>query len=544
MRRHHPRKNGAPLRDLAWDEPASVRAANRGILGMKFRIFMATATAASVLMAGGAMADSNRSTIKQVGDGNSAQLVQDGSNNKIGNPLVNTTYGKVVQTGDENSIDILQKGINNDISSWAGGNNNVKQDGDRNSIVVRQYSGTVDYTGNVIYGIDQDSVAGATAWANALTISQGTDLTKSRHAIGNVIQNNDTVAQSVADGNAVEITQVGTPGYATGQVVRLVKQDGSGNTLTISQSVNNNLVWETVQEGRGNSGTIIQAGGQNTVALLSQDVGNSLAGGNTARIELNGDRNGTGAAGKVTQAGASAFNIDPSYYARENFSGVAGAGSNIVAVVEQAKVVQWGGNNELQYVVTSGNRNLYGFRQVGDDNSITGSVSGDDHQLAVLQQGNGNILAYVQSGIKNSAGVAVVGNYNRLNIQQNQSGGLQGNVTTVSVTGDSNGAGTFPSPSSLSSLANANGLISGDIIQSGAGNSVSLTISTNLNNFAFKQSGGNDNSITASVLGGDSNRAVGVQNGSGNSASMTQNGANNATLFHQVGGTNSVTISQ
>jgi hypothetical protein len=511
---------------------------------MRLGIFVATATAASVLLAGGAMADDNRSTIGQLGSNNRAELIQQGNKNKIGNPLINSTYGKVVQTGNDNALYVLQTGLNNDIASWSGGGSNVKQDGDRNSIHVQQLGAMAEYTGNAIYNIDQDSKAFSTALANVLQIVQGVAETKSRHVIGSVVQNNDIVANSQSARNSVVISQVGTVGYALGQAIKLVEQNGSYNTLKLHQSVNNNLVSKASQRGAGNTGEIVQAGGQNTVALLSQDVKLSLFGGNSAYISLTGDRNGTGATGRVTQNGAAAFSTDSGLYSHEAFSGTAGAGANIVTSVEQAKIVQEGGSNEVSYIV-SGNRNLFGFRQVGDENSAIGTVSGDGHQLAVLQQGNRNDLSFGQSGANNSAGISIVGNDNHLNVQQSQSGvALRGNVVTASITGNDNGKGAFGTSSSQFALANSNGLLSGDIFQSGDGNSVSLNTSSGLNKFAFKQSEGNGNTITANVLGGISNSSVGVQKGSDNTATMIQNGIGNATLFHQVGGSNTVIIQQ
>lgn len=513
---------------------------------MKFKVALSTATALGLLMGGAMAGDSNTGVVEQFGNLNTAVIDQDGNNNRVGRAdrvglSPSSYYGqqyRVIQDGDSNSLDVRQVGNANLATGGYSGNlqDSLTQTGDNNQIDIFQVNQGTTYSGNAILRIDQDSDEG-TGIANKLTIEQGGYDQRSRNLTRRITQNS---IGATAD-NEITVKQGITSGYVGGDTAHgggnflySLNQTGSGNEQDITQDGRNNFVNTVTQTGDANSATIDQIGHKNVIDSLTQD-----GDGNEAAVELRGNNNGGSASqnGGAPWAGATDLVI-------KAFS----AGSQAEGVgIAQGVFLQDGNWNNLDHSVT-GDDNLAGVQQLGNRNSYIGTVAGGSNELAILQDGDFNFASLVQSGEDNNAGVKVDGNYNATIVTQNggenkagvtvagNANGLwiaQGgdeNNATVSITGSGNGFGRLLW-GAAGTLAYGNGVGSGLIAQNGDLNNASLTVNGNWNAFA-------------SVQNGNGNTTTGTVNGSFNSAAVVQGGNMNTATFAQTGNFNVAAINQ
>lgn len=500
---------------------------------MKIRIFLATATAASVLMAAGAHAG-NEAYLDQLGDDNSGLITQGGDGNRAGGP--------------DGTLRILQRGTGHELT--------IDQVGDQNMV------------GTVSNGVNQGQSGNSSHSANKLTILQLTNL---NHV--NIVYQSDTkatahITQGGGDGNVLTNLNQRGNGTAGNNHSATINQSGSGNwiglwnqssrtaspgtgvqqfdannTIGIEQAGNYNRLQELVQRGSGNTANVTATGNLNVIHGIWQGHTDAFtSGGNTLTISLTGGENGS------SGANASNSGWGPSYSALGFFAGGSAAAGVVVPTTSngasvagfQSSAQQYGAGNTLTYSVV-GSRNQFGFLQGGDVNQINGIVSGSYNQIAIVQDGTGNIVDFAQTGDANDTGVEITGGGNRLDIRQNRSGAA-GNRIGVRIAGNNNNSVGSPALSgdalAVRNVVRSAGLgaadfARGDLIQDGSNNKLQgdllgttpFTVTGDGNSFATFQSG-NDNTIIG-VINGGSNQAVVAQIGNNNVADMSQVGSGN-----------------
>lgn len=133
----------------------------------------------------------------------------------------------------------------------------------------------------------------------------------------------------------------------------------------------------------------------------------------------------------------------------------------------------------------------------------------------------------VANGV-NIADVTISGKANDLGITQLSSGGSSSNIARVSIVGDRNGG--VAGGSILPAFA-ALGLVPGTIVQSGEGNSITLTVVGNDNLFALGQIGSGN--VIAGMIGGTENKVAAIQTGNGNTLSFSVIGTGNTLTVSQ-----------
>ena len=138
------------------------------------------------------------------------------------------------------------------------------------------------------------------------------------------------------------------------------------------------------------------------------------------------------------------------------------------------------------------------------------------------------LITLGKSGPGNNAVVTLDGNQNRLTIDQANTGGASNHIS-VFIDGDLNGG---PLNASFSSLAQANGLAPGALVQNGFDNSMAFKVVGSHNIFAAAQLG-NNNTIDAFVSGSYNEASV-MQVGEGNVASLSQTGIGNIVSISQT----------
>lgn len=451
---------------------------------MKIRIALASATALALTM-GAALADGNQSTVNQLGDANSALVTQNlGSGNETwlrqgymhGGTTLRGSYGA--------SATISQDGDGNRAGSAA---TPVFQWGTGNTLTIWQ-RGNDNSAGLTAHGVVQDNSNGFTTRGRALaTINQYT----SGNVLGRAHQTNAEPGDSGLTSNVLTLNQ----GAATDAA-----SNASGNAVS--------AIFQVKYSG----GTFNQ---------ISVEQDGSASSGN--------NRIGTGF------VGLTAHNHGIRQYGNSNEIAVDQIGSsNRIRLVAQA-----GQDGSSSGSWSTGNGNIANILQTGLDNVIDTALqfgsfndvdiwqAGVENAASSLQQGSDNHARIAQGGDDNTATSTQVGSFNVVNISQSG----DGNTVTSNVSGNSNGGGLLAGAAGL--LIGDLGLESGDIMQEGAGNSASLTISvSDGNQFAFYQLG-SGNTITGHVSGTGNNSAGVVQTGDGNNANFTQNGSGNIAAISQ-----------
>ena len=503
-------------------------------------------------------------------------------------------YNFISQHGDKNDISILQNGDKNQVAGSGGGLSKLLQEGDRNSADITQtgnanmvdkvhQKSTAGANGptNILtivqgrvpdnyYGVPgQDSVYGHAIGGGNYYYNWNT--------ITNVEQTN-----TGGSANTLTLNQKGAIYYRENRIIHVV-QNGTGNTGTIDQNGILNYSGQFSQIGANNEAHVALNGfgnGGDSSYTAPRTLG---AGAFSANSPANGMLAGAaGAVGvgqsDVMQNGANndlsfSVNGNSTRYGFEqlgDYNDVSGATSgdnNEVAVMQNGShnvsdFTQTGDNNDLG-VVIYGDRNgdavnFRGASDIGLNNgqviqkdggnyaSISigdGTADSDNNNYAARQTGGGNTLTLsMLGGDKNNvavkqngndvASIDITGGQNVIGAQQLGTGT---NTLEVTLFGNNNNwSGGFSGDAGSIGLSTP-----GSIYQNGNGNEITLNVGVSAgdmsssNLFAFKQTGGDDNTITGSVMGGDNNQVAVLQNGSSNTAS-----------FIQVGSSNNIGISQ
>lgn len=436
-------------------------------------------------------------------------------------------------------------------AAWAGSNDAyLDQQGSHNNASIDQSDGTHNKAGsaaNPITQIRNDAYAPSNKF-NTLSIVQsgssnsvglGTNSNPFGYGYG-VYQNENYILNSVnsIQRNVIDIKQTSN-GNSVGAISQYTATDHGDNSLSIKQGGNggNNIgsISQYRTQGNSNLAYVNQSGSNNNITSMQQyDV--NLGTANKMYITQSGNNNGNGhLTGAAAATGAQS--------------------STLIQGAPHSGGVAHGLINSYASLNISGNNNQFGITQLGDgwNNSDTVgsvSISGNNNQLGIYQKGNGNVVALADiSGASNNIGIQQTGDDNLATAVVAQSGNKlyarqtdDSNNIYAKIDGNNNGTGLF-SDAGVAALASSNGLYSGDVFQDTGSQKMTLKITGNSNQFAFLQTGGLLNTVSATVTG-SSNQAVGVQDGASNKATLTQGGSSNAATFHQVGNTNVSTIHQ
>jgi hypothetical protein len=140
---------------------------------------------------------------------------------------------------------------------------------------------------------------------------------------------------------------------------------------------------QIVRLGELNVGSLSIAGSGNSISLY-QEMPAGAHVGNTALVRIRGDGNGAGL------GGGSLF-----------------TGLGIDAPLTSGRLAQIGTDNRLDLSV-SGNGNQFAFLQNGVGNVLRGAITGSANQVAAMQLGAGNVLHFSQVGSGNMLSVTQI----------------------------------------------------------------------------------------------------------------------------------------
>ncbi|MCP3054447.1 hypothetical protein [Aurantimonas marianensis] len=501
-------------------------------------------TIASFLADSGiAFAQTNEVYVGQTGETNRIRIDQNGNGNVVGG---NADTLRLTQDGLGNVIAIDQTGFGNKVATNS--RDGVRpslglieigtgQSGNRNQIIIEQISEFTDAASNVLEAVRQVASASFGRFSpflsNSLTLRQtvaaGPD--DATQAVGQVIQINDSAAPFAGVTNVVSITQEGD-GSGAGNVLVTAFQEGSGNSLTTTQSEGGNRIETSRQNGTSNTLTIGQSLGDRNIVVAVDQAGHR----NRADLTQAGTENFIENVVQGTAGIASTGNLITLTLAGDGNGGDGRNGAGRFALapasfgVLQASISQFGDGNMISYVTgANSDGNLFGFLQDGAGNAITGVVEGAANEAVARQEGEDNALVFEQSGDRNALSARFDGRRNASAL------GQQGIDTLVrlEIDGDDNNtsrSGGFGNDALAVASAVA-GLAAGEIRQEGTLNGIDFLVSGNRNAFAVLQSGAR-NLVTA-VVTGSANRSVVIQDGNGNIAGFSQTGDGNRLLVRQ-----------
>lgn len=417
---------------------------------MQIRILMATATAASVLMATAAMAGSgNTLYLTQQGNGNGANISQgaadnsdigtvglaakqQGNNNRIGFTVGASSNGgndnndivQFLQFGNTNLFEGGASGTANDGSGNAHDNklNNFKQQGDgngayvnwtlasystvddvqvvgnRNTITLQQgdwlHPGTNNTIGTVWIVGDQNGNTAGNGWLHAvgdsgIHISQLGSYNKVTRSEIQGSNNAAKVHEILQTGNSNGLTASTAVTLGSDGNFIKVNQTGDWNNFSVMQGVSTASTQNEatlIQTGNYNAATITEYGSYNTV--FAKQIGNS----NTISASITGDFNGSGTFtnGSLDHSGKGPLLL-------ANTSGL-----------NSGDIFQLTSNNLVDISITSNSNQFAVLQQGGNYNTVTGTISG----------GNNNQVVAVQNGASNSTVFAQVGSNNQTTVSQ------------------------------------------------------------------------------------------------------------------------------
>lgn len=378
-----------------------------------------------------------------------------------------------------------------------------------NSALITQ-SGNSNQVGSAVDAMVQRGDVASSGY-NTLNILQSSD----NNTIGLSNGGVDQLAKSgVISQNIATLTQSGTGGNVIGGVTQFANggpgSGGNSNILTVLQDGGNNTIAKIDQEGKRNdrnTATVTMSGTNSNIDLVQQRVSNDGSGDNRLTITMSGDDNGNGdftAGGAAALSGATAANFVQSLSTRTTANVIISGTNNLVGTAQAGKT------NTVGTLDVSGANNQLGVRQNGDLNVMTvAAITGDGNNIGVSQLGNSNLASVTTDGDRNAFYVAQNG---------------VSNDATVTVTGNDNGQAN-----AFDGLAATLGLSSGVVSQMGNDNALTFDSMGDKNAFGLSQLG-NDNAITGSQ-NGDMNQVAVAQVGNSNVANFSQNGnGNNAAI--------------
>ena len=407
--------------------------------------------------------DSNSLSISQVGNHNVVGQGPDGDGQG------GTGTSGVRQTGDRNAITIEQDGGNHYYGGHVvvieqNAAHGAGVTADTNVLHLTETDTTGDDAGNYVGKVSQTNTGDGSSAANAndLTVTQTVDarwpMTNRAYRAGNQARR---LIQNGTD-NTAGLTQ-----HGLGNIVKILSQTGDGNSATVDfegsfngndvnaastnfydygVGTNHNVGFgadATVATG-AEQGSIIQSGSNTLTMSVTGDLnlfGTAQYGENGLTVTVNGSGNeiaavqGSGAVstmGGIADIGVTGNdnviglqqingNDNEAYvtvYGSNNnnipstvFTGVAG---NVIDgsanPLTPGLIKQDGGSNYVSLDVgllgDPSNSNLFAVVQVGDHNTVSGSISGGgSNQVAIAQLGAGNSTIFTQLGSGNNIGV-------------------------------------------------------------------------------------------------------------------------------------------
>jgi hypothetical protein len=369
-------------------------------------------------------------------------------------------------------------------------------------------------------------------------------------------------------------------------------QNGQENLLSVEQNGNNNTagVRTTYTEylgqfGNNNSMEITQDGDYNHVAdtgpsqagaiqnkdrnvlVVDQTSGaNGYSGGQNGNKVNRVRQTGTDGATATTNSAtiiqslgpnsgsitAQNQNVVASHYVgnvEQTYTGVSGGPANELSITQKGAYSHWYGGGQ-------GNR-VNNATQNGSGNQITVSQDGVgpvQSTSGLQQRGPSNVINYIdQTGADNEATVTQNGFQNY--VERVSQGGTGGNVATIILNGDHNGAtasGGFPTIGAFTSGrgAEAAGASASTVSQTGSSNQVDYTVvQGDSNQFGFYQNGDNNQALAIQITGNGNELGV-YQDGQDNSLDLAaisdddnifgvrQVGSGNIASIDSMGGKN------
>lgn len=372
---------------------------------MTFKKFALITTALSLPMA--AVADNNFVELDQRNSNDVAVIDQSAADNsRVG---IAVQRGGVVDT-----LTITQMGDSNNIDS-------VDQNGQvsfGNTATITQ-----DGVNNVIGSVVQRAGYGSGSSGNeALVVMTGTDnyiarISQDRQGNtppGNFLDVNINGAdngQRALDGFAAgsgavtsRISQGAGSGYHGGNMITL-DIDADNTAFGIRQVGSLNTVGTIAITGNDNSLGVSQNGTNNVLGIsaiagVSNNIGiDQLGDTNSASVVVLGDLNAFG----VAQDGVSnsaTLTVDG------NSNGGVGTAPEFGALGLTEGLVSQVGMDNVVTASFTGNDNMFGMLQLGDGNTITGTTAGDANVVAISQVGSSNTANFSQTGNGNIASIS------------------------------------------------------------------------------------------------------------------------------------------
>ncbi|WP_343313476.1 hypothetical protein AAIB41_00005 [Brucella sp. BE17] len=342
----------------------------------------------------GLLGDNNRFGIDQSGDWNEALARAEGNTNDLALSQTGIgNFGEVLIGDRVPGSDGNQTVLNQDAGSLAYGNEGqILVDGNTNSVSINQVAGISYNIGLVDIQGDQNTVGVDQIGSNrgdVYVTGNGNNATLNQNGLIN-----SALITSVGDNNQFAIDQYGDWNDV------LVQANGNANDVTLSQT------------GDLNSGELYLVGDSNTVSL-NQD---GSSGENSLTAAITGNSNVL----NVSQTNPSLFDdmnsITIDIYGNSNNSaGAFSTGWSSAAVagglLMPGDLVQSGSGNTIALqvgsaLVPSSDLNQFAFAQLGEGNTIDGSITGTGNEVAIVQTGNGNYSAFTQVGSGNSIGIS------------------------------------------------------------------------------------------------------------------------------------------
>lgn len=487
-----------------------------------------------------AFADDNYLNIIQDGDTHVGLVIQTGLGNAAGTPDL-----PVHQQGVFNDLSLTQSGDNNDIGLFGRGfaqSGTASADGDAaNRATVIQNS-----NGNSIGELVQTTLGTHPTTGNTLSVTQ--DLKGA-----NTIVSIEQVQDDAESANFATIAQTGFQNWLRWVYQHTSSGEGA-NHVTLNVTGDYNGIDSGSLAGAGPLAILARSAGASASTII-QDADLSGGAGNTIELAITGDYNQFGLTqlGTDNSVGESITGSDNSFAAYQVGDHNQIVSGGIAGDSNDLGISQTGYSNTVSAVLNwSSSDNQVGIGQFGDANTGNVSLKGDHALVGLSQNGNGhsaeittvgdgNVVLTIQA---NAGYTASFGNALTIDINGN---GINGPAGSAAFTGLALAAAQLApaiprslliSPDAtllMSSLQGEITLVPGLLAQWGDGNSMEITVGSNV---------ASDDNLFAAIQRGSGNQLVASINGYGNQFIVSQVGDANAAAIQQSGNGNTAVISQ
>lgn len=336
---------------------------------------------------------------------NTASLTQRGGGFGVGN-----TIGALLQEGAGNSFVAIQSGQSNRV-------HDARQFGTGNDSDIQQNAG-------------EDNLLEYSQQVGIRNISK-VHMSGSRNAVQRILQNNQQMGAGAAGNRAKVILKGegngGTGNGGTGDFLSDAARNVSAAQANVVQLGDDNDVSITIvgddnkfgthQIGEGNGAVLTISAPEGQIALRNESATFQIGDDNSVSHQVIGSDN----VGAVRQFGErnrivieqqGDYNLadilvrgNDNNATASTFTGTALSVALTVASLQPGTVRQQGLHNVATAQVDGTGNNNFGFHQLGEDNSIAGSIDGFRNELAVVQTGHTNRSISVQTGTGNTLGI-------------------------------------------------------------------------------------------------------------------------------------------